>query len=83
MPADDLQNEQGEVLTDKHIAIYRDAQGQLHAITSVCTHRGCDVRWNDEEKVWDCPCHGSRFGATGEVLRGPAQTPLAAVDIPK
>ena len=80
---ENLQSDHGEVLTDKHIALYKDGKGKLHAITSICTHMGCDVGWNDKEKVWDCPCHGSRFGATGEVLRGPAQRPLAAVDIPK
>jgi Rieske Fe-S protein len=83
MPHDDLQKEQGRVLADKHVALYRDGQGELHAITSICPHRGCDVGWNDRDKVWDCPCHGSRFTPTGEVIRGPALEPLAAVDVPE
>ena len=83
MPHDDLEREQGRVLIDQHVALYRDAQGQLRAVTSICTHRGCDVSWNDQDKVWDCPCHGSRFGPTGEVIRGPAVKPLAPVDVPR
>ena len=58
------------------IAAYRDPDGALHERSAVCTHLGCIVRWNDSEKSWDCPCHGSRFGPTGEVLHGPANAPL-------
>jgi len=82
MPHDDVQKEEGRVLTDRHVALYRDGQGQLHAITSICTHRGCDVGWNDQDKTWDCPCHGSRFTPTGKVIKGPAVRSLAVVDIP-
>lgn len=78
---DDLSNNQGRVLTDRHIALYRDGEGQIHALSSVCTHRGCDVEWNDQDKVWDCPCHGSRFALAGEVINGPAVLPLPPVDV--
>ena len=57
-------------------AAYRDADGTLHTVSSVCTHMKCTVAWNDGEKSWDCPCHGSRFSPDGEVLHGPASTPL-------
>jgi Rieske Fe-S protein len=83
MSHDELQKEQGCVLTDKHVALYRDGKGHLHAITSICPHMGCDVGWNDLDKVWDCPCHGSRFTPAGDVIHGPARKPLAAVDVPE
>jgi glycine/D-amino acid oxidase-like deaminating enzyme/nitrite reductase/ring-hydroxylating ferredoxin subunit len=61
----------------ERLAVYRDAEGGLHAVSSVCTHLGCVVKFNRAEKTWDCPCHGSRFGIEGEVLDGPATRPLA------
>jgi glycine/D-amino acid oxidase-like deaminating enzyme/nitrite reductase/ring-hydroxylating ferredoxin subunit len=64
----------------KKYAVYRDADGALHAHSAKCTHLGCVVQWNSTEKTWDCPCHGSRFSAYGSVLHGPAVSSLAAVD---
>jgi glycine/D-amino acid oxidase-like deaminating enzyme/nitrite reductase/ring-hydroxylating ferredoxin subunit len=63
------------------VAVSRDEQGGLHAVSAVCTHLGCVVHWNSGEKSWDCPCHGSRFGMEGEVLHGPAPTALAPVQL--
>jgi glycine/D-amino acid oxidase-like deaminating enzyme/nitrite reductase/ring-hydroxylating ferredoxin subunit len=54
------------------IAVYRDEQGALHRHSAICTHLKCVVAWNDVEKSWDCPCHGSRFDARGAVRNGPA-----------
>ena len=83
MPHDDVLKGTGKVLPDLRVALYRDPQGELLALSSVCTHQGCDVGWNDHEKVWDCPCHGSRFAPAGDVIRGPALRPLPPVDIPE
>ena len=60
-------------------AAYRDESGTVHCVSARCTHLGCTVRFNDAEKSWDCPCHGSRFGIDGRVLHGPAVEPLKDV----
>ena len=56
--------------------VYRDDQGRLHAVSLRCTHLGCLLRFNEAERSWDCPCHGSRFDIDGAVLEGPAVEPL-------
>lgn len=56
----------------KRVAAFRDDQGAMHAVSAVCSHMGCIVGWNEADRTWDCPCHGSRFGLDGEVIHGPA-----------
>jgi Rieske Fe-S protein len=63
----------------KKIAAYRDEQGAIHALSPVCTHAGCIVNWNGEEKTWDCPCHGARYTIEGRVLTGPATRGLSPI----
>jgi glycine/D-amino acid oxidase-like deaminating enzyme/nitrite reductase/ring-hydroxylating ferredoxin subunit len=58
------------------LALSREENGTLHARSATCTHLGCHVAWNRAERSWDCPCHGSRFNARGEVLNGPATRAL-------
>jgi Rieske Fe-S protein len=57
-------------------AAWRAPDGELFAVSSVCTHLGCKVHWNSVETSWDCPCHGSRFRPDGTVIEGPAISPL-------
>lgn len=59
----------------KH-AVYRAADGALSVVSPVCTHLGCHVGWNPQERSWDCACHGSRFRPDGSVIEGPALKPL-------
>jgi glycine/D-amino acid oxidase-like deaminating enzyme/nitrite reductase/ring-hydroxylating ferredoxin subunit len=77
--AEEIPVDSGRVLrgTAGSIACYRDERGTVHRRSAVCPHLGCRVNWNDLERTWDCPCHGSRFGPLGQVLNGPANRDLA------
>ena len=64
----------------KDVAAFRDEQGELHVLSAACTHMGCLLGWNANDRTWDCPCHGSRFALSGSVLHGPAVTDLKKPD---
>jgi Rieske Fe-S protein len=63
------------------VAVYRDDSGRIHQRSAICRHLGCVVDWNSLEKTWDCPCHGSRYDALGQVIQGPANSDLPEVGI--
>ena len=81
--AEDLLKGEGKLLKieGRQVALYRDGRGELHALSPRCTHMGCTVAWNPSEKSWDCPCHGGRYSATGEILDGPPTQPLKRLDL--
>lgn len=64
-----------EIAGEKYAA-FRDDKNKLHVVSAICTHMKCVVNWNNAEKTWDCPCHGSRFSTDGKVIEGPAYTDL-------
>jgi len=80
---EELNSDEGAILriNGQRAAVYKDKDGQLCACSAVCTHLQCIVGWNAAEKTWDCPCHGSRFHPTGEVMSGPAEQPLEKIDV--
>ena len=61
------------------VAVFKDTTGKVNITSAVCTHLGCIVHWNNAEESWDCPCHGSRFDPSGEVIEGPALEPLRKI----
>ena len=63
------------------IAVYKEPDGTLRGLSAICTHLACTVHWNNAEKSWDCPCHGSRFDLEGKVIQGPATEPLEPRDV--
>lgn len=76
---DDIAPGQGAVVRRglTKLAVYRDPSGTVHACSAVCPHLGAIVQWNPAEQTWDCPAHGSRFTAQGEVFHGPANCRLS------
>lgn len=76
--AEDLLPQEGALVKNKNgkAGAYRDEEGRLHLVRARCPHLGCELTWNPDEKSWDCPCHGSRFGYDGSVLDGPAAKPI-------
>ncbi|GGE88808.1 FAD-dependent oxidoreductase [Mycetocola zhadangensis] len=77
LPEDGPAEGEGVVVRDgvKPVAVCR-VDGVVSRTSAVCPHLGGIVAWNDVERSWDCPLHGSRFSATGDVLEGPSVTGL-------
>jgi glycine/D-amino acid oxidase-like deaminating enzyme/nitrite reductase/ring-hydroxylating ferredoxin subunit len=75
---------QGAVLriAGRHLAAFRDDSGALHVLSARCPHLGCIVGWNEADRTWECPCHGSRFTAEGTLAQGPATADLERRDLP-
>lgn len=69
-----MAKEEGIVFRDgvRMIAAYKDQVGNLEFMSAACPHLAGVVSWNEVEKSWDCPCHGSRFDCHGKVIEGPA-----------
>lgn len=58
-------------MNGEKVAVHKDDNGIVHAVSPFCTHMGCTVTWNTAERTWDCPCHGSRFDRDGHAIQGP------------
>lgn len=59
-------------INGENVGIYKDIQGKIYAVKPNCSHLGCLLSWNNLDKTWDCPCHGSRFDYTGRNIYEPA-----------
>lgn len=76
-----VKNGEGKIIVQegKKCGAYRDETGKLFLVSAECTHLKCIVNWNNDEKSWDCPCHGSRFTYAGKVINGPANKDLERI----
>ncbi|GAA0444692.1 FAD-dependent oxidoreductase [Lentibacillus halophilus] len=68
-------------INGKRTGVYKDSENNLYAVDTTCKHLGCEVNWNAGDRTWDCPCHGSRYAYTGDVIEGPAKEPLNKVEL--
>lgn len=82
VPLDSIAPGSGGIIArgGEQLAALRREDGTLMTLSATCTHMGCIVGWNEIDRTWDCPCHGSRFDESGEVIAGPAISPLERRD---
>lgn len=67
-------------VAQKPMAVYKDEGGKVYKFSALCPHMKGVVCWNNDEKSWDCPVHGSRFGKDGIAIMGPAKGNLPPAD---
>ena len=69
-----IQNGEGKIVevNGQKIGIYKDKGGEIYKVNPVCKHLGCEPSWNNLDKTWDCPCHGSRYDYKGNLIYGPS-----------
>lgn len=79
---DDIKNNSGAIidLDGTKVGVYKNEEGKEYYIKPVCTHLGCILEWNDADKTWDCPCHGSRYDKFGKNIYDPAIKNLEIYD---
>jgi len=70
----DIKKGEGKIieLNNEKVGAYKNEEGEIFKIKPICAHLGCELSWNNLEKTWDCPCHGSRFDYKGNQIYGPA-----------
>lgn len=83
MNFDEISNNSGSIVEVNHekVGIFKNPDGKIYAVKPFCTHLGCLLSWNDVDKTWDCPCHGSRFNFDGTNLYDPAFKDLEVYDL--
>lgn len=72
---------EGNILDKMADVLVVENAGNLVALNPICTHQGCTVDWDSEAGILACPCHGSKFEPSGEVVSGPASQPLSTYEV--
>lgn len=71
---DSIKKGEGKIvdIDNKKVGVYKDENGKIYAVKPICTHLGCELEFNNFEKIWECPCHGSKFNYDGTCIEVPA-----------
>jgi len=78
-----IERRTGWIVNEEEISIYiltRDGREYL-AMSSICTHLGCRVRWIADQDLFFCPCHNASFDQDGKVIEGPPPRPLDRFEV--
>lgn len=80
----DVKQNEGKIVEveGKKVGVYRDEKGEIYVVKPYCTHLGCELSWNNLDKTWDCPCHGSRFTYEGKAIYDPSIKDLEKFYLP-
>jgi len=80
---EEIQNDNAAIINinGTNVGIYKDTSGNIFSVKPVCSHLGCSLTWNNLDKTWDCPCHGSRFDYMGNNIYDPANRGLELINI--
>ena len=78
-----VEKDEGKIIEidNKKVGVYRDKEGNVYAVKPYCTHLGCELSWNNLDRTWDCPCHGSKFNYEGKNIYDPAIKDLEMLNI--
>ena len=58
------------------VGVYKSKTGEIYKVKPICTHLGCELYFNNIEKIWECPCHGSKFTYDGKSIEVPSNKDL-------
>ena len=77
----DVDPGEGKIVNDNgvKVGIYKNESGKEFKVIPKCRHLGCELSWNNLDKTWDCPCHGSRYTFDGKLIYGPSKRSLKII----
>lgn len=69
-----IKNGEGKIveINNQRVGIYKNEKGEIYKVNPTCKHLGCELSWNNLDKTWDCPCHGSRYDYKGNLIYEPS-----------